>query len=77
MLLNLQLLELLESRAPGLQMQLAGGLVDAALVGRAGGGRCELQRAHRLVGLGAARAARVCGYHQQGLHVCAAGYYAW
>lgn len=76
MLLNFQLLKLLEARAPGLQVQLPRGLVEAALVGGAGGRRRELQRAHRLVRLRAARAARVRGHHQQGFHVRAAGYNA-
>lgn len=72
MFLYLDLLELLEARPARLQMQLARGVVEAAVVGGAGGRRCELQPAHRLVRLGAARAARVRRYHQQRLHVRAA-----
>lgn len=77
MLLYLQFLKLLEARASGLQMQLARSLVDAALVSRAGGRRRELQPADGLVGLRAARAARVGRYHEERFHVCAASYNAW
>lgn len=76
MLLNLELLKLLEPGASGLQMQVSGGFVDAALVGRAGGGRGELQRAHRLVRLRATSAARVRSDYYQRLHVRATCHYS-
>jgi hypothetical protein len=69
MLLNLELLELLEAGSARLQMQRCSCAVEAAVGGGAGGGRREVQRAHRLVRLRTTRSACVRRHYQQRFHL--------
>lgn len=74
MLLDFDLLKLDELRAPGLQVQPATSLVDAAIVRGTLYDRGECHGGDRLVRLGTAPIASVGGHRHHGLHLSAPGH---